>query len=315
LRRRRAGIRRAVRVAGEKPAHGRRALRTISKAGQSRLHFDTVARGLGGVERDVRWIVDNLARALGPISRLTREQGNQLIDGSEKLTDFLARIDAGPTLTVEAHARLLQALNGKAGTTNFEALQATLLGHKAFAEILRGEALAARQDLDEAQRLSPDLKLALDAWRAHTFALEGRAEEAQALYAALLELDAEYAGALAKGIALDLQRLRRRGLALRGLENFQQRLAQQLAARTDAGLSVIGLRTGDQSEKVGIKVGDRLLSYAGEPVLDQEWFVWERQMESQRGLREPRTLVVLRDGRQLTFELLSGRLGMGLKEP
>ena len=295
------------------PPTGDGALRTIAKAGQNRLHFGTVGRGMDNVRRDVRWLVDNLAKALAPISRLSREQGEQLIDASEKLIDLLARFDAGPALAVEADTRLLAALEGKLGTTNFETLQATLLGHRALAEILCGEAAAARRDLDEAQRLAPDLAVALEAWRAHTYAIEGRAEEAQSRYAPLLELDAKMAGALSKELALDFQRLKRRGRALVGLEDFQRRLFARVAAQPNGQLVVFAMLPGGQAEKAGIKVGDRLLTYAGEPVLDWDWFAWDRQIESREGRTDPRTVVVSRAGRQLSFQVPAGRLGLGAK--
>jgi S1-C subfamily serine protease len=128
-------------------------------------------------------------------------------------------------------------------------------------------------------------------------------------------MDAEYAGAFAQGIALDLQRLRRRGIALPGLEAFQRELAQHLDTRLEAGLAVTVVVPGGQAEKAGIKVGDRFLTYNGDPVLDHEWFTWERQVESRQGIRGPRTVVVMRDGQRLTFELTAGRLGLGLKAP
>ncbi|MBP7784871.1 MAG: hypothetical protein KA064_02590 [Firmicutes bacterium] len=294
------------------PPTGDDALRTIAKAGQNRLHFGTVGRGMDNVGRDVRWLVDNLAKALAPIPRLTREQGNQLIDASEKLTDFLARFDAGPAWSAEAHGRLLEALTGRTGT-NFETVQAMLLGHRAFAEILCGDTASAQRDLAEAKRICPDLEVGLEVWRAHALAIEGRADEAQAIYETMLELDAEMAGALSKELALDFQRLQRRGIVLRGLEALQRQVFARVASQPNGRLVVSALRPGDQAEKAGIKVGDRLVSYAGEPVLDWEWFAWERQIESRQGLREPRTVVVERDGKPLSFQVQSGRLGLGAK--
>ncbi len=295
------------------PPTGDDALRMIAKAGQNRLHFGTVGRGMDNVSRDVRWLADNLAKALAPVSRLSREQGNQLIDASEKLIDFLARFDAGPALSVEAHSRLLDALKGKTGTTNFETVQATLLGHRAFAAILCRDTVAAQRDLAEAKRICPDLEVGLEVWRAHALAIEGRADEARPIYETMLELDAEMAGALSKELALDFQRLQRRGIALRGLDDLQRQVFQRVASQPNGQLVVSALRPGDQAEKAGIKVGDRFVSYAGEPVLDWEWFVWDRQIESRQGLREPRTVVVERDGKPLSFQVQSGRLGLGAK--
>lgn len=299
----------------KKPPTGDGALRKIAKAGQNRLHFGTVGRGMDNVPRDVRWLADNLAKALAPISRLSREQGEQLIDASDKLTDFLARFDAGPTLSAEAHSRLIEALKGRTGTTNFETVQATLLGHRAFAAILARDTVAAQRDLAEAKRICPDLEVGLEVWRAHALAIDGRADEARPIYETMLELDAEMAGALSKELALDFQRLQRRGIALRGLEELQRRVFQRVASQPNGRLVVSALRPGDQAEKAGIKVGDRLVSYAGEPVLDWDWFVWERQIESRQGLREPRAVVVERDGKQLSFQVQSGRLGLGAKQP
>jgi hypothetical protein len=67
---------------------------------------------------------------------------------------------------------------------------------------------------------------------------------------------------------------------------------------------------GGEAQAKGIRAGDILLRYAGHPVTSIRGFV----LESNRGGREPRTIVLLRDGKEITRRVAFGPLKFRLEE-
>jgi serine/threonine protein kinase len=75
---------------------------------------------------------------------------------------------------------------------------------------------------------------------------------------------------------------------------------------------VVTARPGSQADRLGIRLGDVLQAYDGEPVVDLVSFLYRRQLERAKG--HSKELRILRGGATVSVSVISGQLGVTLKD-
>jgi hypothetical protein len=75
---------------------------------------------------------------------------------------------------------------------------------------------------------------------------------------------------------------------------------------------IAAVEPGNRGQRLGLEVGDVLLSYGGRPVVNSDRFIEARRRDAQQD--SPCRLVVLRKGKRLTIALTPGVLGMTLTD-
>lgn len=78
----------------------------------------------------------------------------------------------------------------------------------------------------------------------------------------------------------------------------------------DEVVMITGIVAESQAARLGIQVGDQIVSYDGKPIAKRETFIGIRKAETAD--RPPRDLVISRDGVQHTFSILPGQLGVNV---
>jgi len=75
---------------------------------------------------------------------------------------------------------------------------------------------------------------------------------------------------------------------------------------------VVSIVPDSQGEKLGIQAGDILTEYGGKPIFNMALFIFNRNSEPADG--PAKTLKILRNGKELTFMVKPGKIGVELKD-
>lgn len=106
---------------------------------------------------------------------------------------------------------------------------------------------------------------------------------------------------------------KRNGVDLSDYQDVMNELENHLKDCLQTGIHVIRVNPGSLAEKIGLKVDDHILRYGGDPVVDANRFSccsWNAAVQKQKKQVE---IVVLRDGKELSFSVEGGFLGVGIE--
>ncbi|MFU2207833.1 TIR domain-containing protein [Solidesulfovibrio sp. C21] len=288
-------------------------LESICSLGMLRVEMAAKYRGFNGLEENIQWILSELDRRIGlhPDVDIDDEGAKQLSQVSGEITQLLCRFYDGPSIALAVNLHLANSLSKDKLTSRQQLYLGYIFANAACSALLSIEINTAITLGKKALQLAsgePPIRAAL----AHALLAAGNVADAMEIYNAMLKLDDEYAGSISWSLYQDLLLLQKRGLPVAGTESLRRQLEKKLAAKLNKGVTVVSVQDDSQAARLGIKVGDRIILYDNEPILDINEFAWARGIEQLEAVDAPRTITVVQDGKERKIQVHAGLLGVGL---
>ena len=288
-------------------------LESICSLGLLSIEMTARYRGFNGLEEHAQWILSEVERHIGrhPGKDVDDEEAGQLSNLSGKLTELLCRFRDGPPVALAANLRLARLLGEDKRSSRQQLYQSSILSIAAWSALLSG-------DIDTAVMLGrKSVQVGNDNFQvwinlAHALLASGKVSDAMRIYTTMLKQDDDYSGLISQSIYQDIFLLKNRGVPVSGTDALCRQLKEKLVAKFNNGVAVINVLGDSQAAKLGIKVGDRIIRYDNEPILDINEFGWDRRIEQFEAVDASRMMTLVRDGQKRELQVRAGLLGIGM---
>ena len=293
----------------EMASTGNGTINDVRRVGYQMLRAWAVEHGFSGIDGHLEWIVEQIRRRVK--ESLSMDDQTSLVDLTNKVSTLLLAAEDGPRKAFEFNLKLIKLLKER----TIPPLESTTMAFDvaaSYSALLSGDMESALQYTAGAAKLDATTALFLNMNRALSLCASGRIPEAMDLVRNVLSFDNRYDGFISLQMASDLQELRRHGISLPCEAELNTQLAPLISDDIAKGIIVKEVVPGGQGEHVGVQVGDRIIRYNGGPIFNFENFILYRNLEKNLESTESRELVIIRDGRELSFKVKPGLLGLGL---
>jgi WD40 repeat protein/tetratricopeptide (TPR) repeat protein len=275
------------------------------------LRLETIARlyGFKDIPSSVTSLYTAIEKRVSP--QMNQEELALLFNASEQVSALLMHFTDGPREAMEFNLKLARLAEEKNVVHLFDHFVGKLLTSASYCALLSGDSTSALEHAKSAIQYDKTLPQVQMNY-ALALCATGKTEEAMTIYHKMLAQDAQWNGLISRTIFQDFLAAEQRGIALPGTETLKQELSEKLAQEFDKGVTVEQVIAGDQADRAGVHVGDRIIRYNNSPILDLKEFSLSRQLENTSESNELRPLLVVRDGKQMTLQVKPGLLGLRL---
>ena len=269
--------------------------------------------GFEKMSDSVSWLLAEIEKRMK--AQMPKDAPMQLMHYSEKISGPLLRFPHGAKIAKDFNLRLAALVQEKKISSQDDSFIAAFLSNAAYCALLSGDISSALQYSKRALELTPNMEMPpILITYAHGLCTSGKTEEALSIYRNVIALDPIFSGLLVRNLYDDFLFFEKQGIPLKGIESLKNELSVKLSEEFERGFTVTGVMPGSQAEDAGILVGDRIIKYNNEPIVELRSFIWDRQAEEHSKSDNRRPLLLMRGRKQLQFQVKPGLLGVGLVE-
>ena len=299
----------------EKISHdGTGSLDRVVSLGILRMEVSMRKTGFEKMPDSVSWLLAEIEKRMK--TQMPKDAPLQLMHYSEEISGPLIRFPHGPKIAENFNLRLATLVQEKKVSSRDDSFIAAFLSYAAYCALFSGDISSALQYCIRALELTPTNMETptIQLIYGHALCASGKIEEALRIYRDVIALDPMYSGLLVRKLYDDFLFFKKQGIPLKGIESLKKELSAKLAKEFERGFTVTAVMPGSQAAVVGILVGDRIIRYNNEPIVELRSFTWDREAEEHSKSDNRRALLVMRGRKQLQFQVKPGLLGVGLVE-